>query len=249
MFWREEHSSAYQLLRAPAAKIWSEEERNWLNELSCFRTSNWIPERLLLDCFLRYFEVDRALFREALRIVAVISFRLKLIDNGQLGDLGGRCSFRGERWLEPDCTISQFTSALRALYVDDFSLMERFQQAHFNLKKTKRKELARYLLCKLEQRRAGGSIDWEMVTRSKGCTLEHINPNWEGIGNLTLMRFALNNGLGASKYEDKREHYQTSQFHITREIARRYARFEEAQISQRKEEIAKQICQIWRIDF
>ena len=246
------HWEILKKLQNPDLEIWSEEESDLLAEITWFRTGNCTPEEVLIGCFLQYFEAKREVFLHSLRMMAAVSFRLKISYCGfSVPEMNAKYAMLREKWKEPNFGAEEFKEDLKELYVDDEIFIESFQNTYFNLKKRKRKILARYILCRLERNLTDGEIDWKMVGRSFGCTLEHIHSNlgWDDIGNLTLLEYGINNPLGSSPYDYKREKYQGSRFQITKDLAQKYDTWGAPQIQDRKRELAEIAAQIWQIDF
>ncbi len=120
---------------------------------------------------------------------------------------------------------------LRAIRVED----DRFRESFATLSmdpKGRRKRMLRYLLSELERDLTGHPLDFG----HSDATIEHILPQNAGeayattfrdvdveryqsrLGNLTPLEAGLNRALGAAPFDEKREVYARSRFHLTREI-------------------------------
>ena len=151
---------------------------------------------------------------------------------------------------------------LRPVYVDDGAFENSF--AVYSLNPGRGKKLVKYILCLLEEGAGGVSRD----PATEPATIEHILPqnpsgDWfdsfsapeidaatNRIGNMTLLEWALNRGVGNAPYMAKRAAYEESSCALTREAAQMAPEeWTFAIMENRQRHLAQRATQVWRSDF
>ena len=77
---------------------------------------------------------------------------------------------------------------------------------------------------------------------------EKMEPLTWHIGNLTIFGRRANKKVGNSEYPEKKQKYAASQVLMTNEIAARYGKWEQQEIIDRAEHLAKKVVQVWTFD-
>jgi len=257
-----DHSAAvYAALRDPQDAIWNREEKEALAQLLMFNVRQ--PLAMLMACYAKYFESDRAAFTRILRAIAVVSFRYNVICNLQTHEQ--ERLYNEIAWNVSDGKLTQITDILLKLkdvYPDDFQFKASFAEKELRTTNSRNKKVVRYILFEIERQRSDQNFDFESATYN----LEHILPvspseGWEHIeeakqdrliyriGNMTPLEASRNRDLGNGDYASKRSVYAQSCFQITRAIAEHYDTWDEAKIEARQRQLANMAAGIWKIEF
>jgi hypothetical protein len=186
-------------------------------------------------------------FEKLLKLAVVLSFR---------HNIGGR---RAPGRMEPvyngaaiairEGAVSRTGEVFRAVrdaYVED----DVFHSA-FAVASVKASEVARYILCEIENRVSGRKLDWN---GEADCTIEHILPQsrrqpslGDRLGNLALLEGPINKAVGSKPYPKKREAYSGSRYATTRAIDAQ--QWDAQAIASRQRGMADLAVKIWRADF
>ncbi|MEO0835967.1 MAG: HNH endonuclease family protein, partial [Cyanobacteria bacterium J06642_3] len=144
------------------------------------------------------------------------------------------------------------------VYVPDEKFLQDFSYLSISTKGQKKK-LARYILRKLEEDASNTPIDED------GFSIEHILPESPGanwfenftdvqieefiyrLGNLTLLKPALNRQIGNETYSLKLNTYQRSVYTLTKNILAE--QWTANTIAARQEKLSQRAVSIWRADF
>lgn len=134
----------------------------------------------------------------------------------------------------------------------------------FSIASISKQKIARYYLRELEIAQAGNSSETIPNYDTNSVNLEHILPltpdsTWEKIfnqdemrsyqkriGNLALMASKLNSTIGNGRFEDKKEHYESSTFKFTKMISTSSSWDKEA-IDSRQRQMAIVAVQHWSL--
>jgi hypothetical protein len=251
----------YSALRDPQDVRWQVEERRALKQLVMFGVRQ--PLAMLLACYQRFFDAERASFTRLLQAIAVISLRYNVICN--LPTHEQETLYNDIAWKVSDGTHRSYPAvqaALRRVYPDDRQFKGAFAEKELRTTNSRNKKVVRYILFEIERQRSGQDFDFESATYN----LEHILPespseDWAYIeeakqnrliyrlGNLTPLETNRNRDLGNANYAAKRAVYETSDFQITKAIAERYETWDETKIETRQKHLADVAAAIWRINF
>lgn len=257
-----DHSAAvYAALRDPQDATWNADEKRALGQLLMFNVRQ--PLAMLMACYARFHETERAAFTRILKAIAVVSFRYNVICNLQTheqerlyNDIAVKVS-EGD-YLRPVDVIA----ALQEVYPDDKQFKGAFSEKELRTTNSRNKKVVRYILFEIERQQSGQDFDFESATYS----LEHILPEhpsgaWSyieeskqdrliyRIGNMTPLETGRNRDLGNADYDAKRAVYQQSAFRITQAVAEHYDSWDEQKIEARQRRLATVASGIWKIDF
>jgi hypothetical protein len=257
----DQSASIYAALRDPQDPSWSVEERKSLEQLLMFNVRQ--PLAMLLACYGKFFDSNRAAFTRVLKAVTVVSFRYNVICNLQTHDQ--ERIYNEIAWKVSAGTlasVSEVINALRDVYPEDEPFKAAFADKELRTTNSRNKKVVRYILFVIEHQRSGQDFDFE----SASYNLEHILPehpdeSWSyieepkqdrliyRIGNMTPLETKRNRELGNGDYASKRAVYEKSDFQITRAIAEHYEEWDEQKIEARQKHLAKLSAGLWRIDF
>ena len=229
--------------------------------LKTLRVTQWKP--LAMVACIKY-KPNSTDFKTLLQAIIAISYRYNVIAKMQTNEMEKVYSKAAiNLHNSQNHSIKNTINDLKDLYVNDEDFKKYFELKQFDTNNSNDKKMARYTLYKLESQISDGNLyDYET---DKG-TIEHILPesygeNWDDffskeeyernvymIGNLTLLEANKNNKDAANKpFEDKKEVYQTSKYHITNTIDD--INWTIAHIKNRQERLAKIATGIWKIQF
>ncbi len=257
----DQSASIYAALRDPQDPSWSVEERRSLEQLLMFNVRQ--PLAMLLACYVKFFDTNRAAFARVLKSVTVVSFRYNVICNLQTHDQ--ERLYNEIAWKVNAGTlasVSEVVNALRDVYPEDEPFKAAFADKELRTTNSRNKKVVRYILFVIEHQRSGQDFDFESASYNLEHILpEHPNESWSYIeeskqdrliyrlGNMTPLETKRNRELGNGDYASKRAVYEKSDFQITRAIAEHYEEWNEQKIEARQKQLAKLAAGLWRIDF
>lgn len=257
----DQSAAVYAALRDPQESLWNKEERAALEQLLMFNVRQ--PLAMLMACYDRFFENDRAAFTRIIRAVAVVSFRYNVICNLQTheqerlyNDIARNVSDGG--LVKP----ADVVAALREVYTDDAKFKAAFADKEFRTASSRNRKVVRYILFTIEHQLYGNDFDFE----SAAYNIEHILPEnpseaWAHIdeakqerlmyriGNMTPLETGRNRDVGNGGYTAKREVYARSCFQMTRAVAEHYDAWDEQKVEARQKRLADVAAGIWKINF
>lgn len=238
----------------PNETIWNEAEKIYLQELVDFKGGIAAQWGFLERSQSLFYEHQREIFTEILRMVSVISFRYKLspdpVPNARCNQI--YLELREDLQWQGNFGLPDMKKKLHKLYLDDDYLSKRLPQKLFKASDTAKKDLVRYIFCRIEEYKFGKTESWRELIAESEATIEHLTAKkWRGkLANMTLLEKDINNRAADWLFEYKREIYQQSRFQITRELHQKYQYFDgEEELDERQRELTELICQIWRIEF
>jgi hypothetical protein len=257
----DQSAAFYAALRDPQDAIWNADEKQALEQLLMFNVRQ--PLAMLLACYARFFEFERAVFTRIVKSVAVISFRYNVICNLQAHEQ--ERIYNNIAWKVSTGAFthqSDILAALREVYPDDSHFKAAFSEKELRTVSSRSKKVVRYILFEIERQRSGKDFDFESSTYN----LEHILPEhpseaWSHIqedkqdqliyriGNMTPLETSKNREVGNGDYASKRSVYEKSAFQITTAVAKHYETWNEQKIESRQKQLASMAAGIWKIDF
>ena len=257
----DQSAAFYAALRDPQDAIWNANEKQALEQLLMFNVRQ--PLAMLLACYARFFEFERAVFTRIVKSVAVISFRYNVICNLQAHEQ--ERIYNNIAWKVSTGAYthqSDILAALREVYPDDSHFKAAFSEKELRTVSSRSKKVVRYILFEIERQRSGKDFDFESSTYN----LEHILPEhpseaWSHIqeakqdqliyriGNMTPLETSKNREVGNGDYASKRSVYEKSAFQITTAVAKHYETWNEQKIESRQKQLALMAAGIWKIDF
>lgn len=252
----ENTSPYYTAFNYPADDIWDKEESAYLKVLELLNVTTCYP---LMIAAITYF--SRSEFKILIRELAAITFRYTMCD---LNPNEAERAFSKVANEVANKTIDNAKDAvllLKGIYVSDKNFELSFSTAHVNTKR--RKELAKYILVKIENQIANTDYHPEDAV----ATIEHILPEnpgniWEEtfsadiqadyiyrIGNLSLLEANINKKLDNNKlFADKLIAYKNSAYKLSSEYCN-YEKFDARTIALRQDRMAKLAKSIWKSSY
>ncbi len=258
----EQAAPVYAALHDPQDKLWNQDERDCLKQLSMFTVRQ--PLAMLMACHEQHYEAERSVFTRILRAVAIISFRYNVIcnlpshDQERLYNEIAR-NVSGKKY----ASTAELLSALGAVYPDDSLFKTAFAEKELRTTVSRNKKIVRWILFEIERQKYQQKFDSESATYS----IEHILPEhpseaWSAIdetkqdrmkyllGNMTPLETSRNREVGNKDYQTKLAVYQRSAFKMTQAIAEHYYdTWNEEKIESRQKQLANAAAGIWRFDF
>lgn len=226
----QSRSEIFAALNDPNHEFWVEraECKRPISELNLFRAKQMTP--LVMTAWERF---SREEFEKLLRVLAVITFRYTVVSRLNTNDLEPVYHAAAKAVAEGGVTSTrQVFEGLKSIYVDDEAFSQSFGRLDIDTS-GQRKQLVKYILCKLESDASGV----ERAHEIDPGTIEHILPEnasqaWEEafpadawskfvyrLGNLTLLEASTNRAIGNASYADKISQYAGSAYVLTRNVA------------------------------
>lgn len=237
----------------PEDEFWQKypEIRTSLKELKLFQIKQTSS---LFIAGLKHLDMDQ--FKKLADVCSVISFRYNVIGglnpNAQEVVYNQAALFVTEN--------KRFDMKLfQSIYVSDTNFVNYFSTKEFK-SSTRNHKIVKYLLSKIEDYQFKSGNNYE----NDAFSVEHILPensddswgdfNYDAInryvyriGNLTLLEKKYNRDAAQKSYLDKLKIYEKSNSKLTKVIAENYESWNESNISNRQEEMAKHAKSIWRV--
>lgn len=257
----EPRAELFAALDAPEHGYWAElpQAKVHVRELQIFRSRQMTP--VLFAAWKRLPDED---FVRLLKVMVVVSFRHTVVGSRNTNELEPAYHLAAKALLTGTASSpAQVFQMLRPIYGED----ERFRSdfADWTLDtRGQRKQLAKYVLCKLESDASGRPVDFE----TEPATIEHVLPenpaeSWDSVitpdrqldllyrvGNLSLLEPSLNRAVGNGLLRDKRGLYQQSRYRLSRDLdASAPEEWTVATIERRQQQLADRAVHVWRSDF
>ena len=244
----------YMAFQNPEDELWKsrKEIANAFGELKLFHIKQ------TLSLFIAaYYNLSDNDFEKLVKSCVVISFRYNVIGGLNPNEQEDAYNNIALKILE---TKKINISDLKTIYVTDENFETAFSNKNF--KNTDKNKIVKYILAKLEKYKFRNDISVE----SDLFTIEHILPEsadeaWGAfdneainrsvnrIGNLSLLEKKLNKNANNLKYEEKKGFYMESNCKLTSSMIEQFDEWNEANLSSRQKELAKDAKVIWRIQF
>ena len=252
----EEDMDTYLALTNPDASSWPPESRDFARLLRMFSVRQPFP--LLMTARRRFLDND---FNTLIRAIVMISFRYNVIGNFQTSEQERTYYAEADRISKGEhVKMGDVLQGLANVYPSDDTFRASFSEKVIGTAQSRNRRVVKYILCSLEKKKSGATIDFENDTIS----IEHICPqnpegNWQSfsdeevealssrLGNMTLLQIGQNKDLGNQEYAAKRPVYAASIFAITREVAEQNSDWTPERVTARQNALAATATSIWRV--
>jgi hypothetical protein len=257
----EPRAEVYSAFRDPNSPFWSDRRSvvEPLRELRLFRVTQIIPVVIAA-----YEKLDSDGFTRVLEMLVVLSFRYSVIGRQNTRSLEPAYSEAAIDILNGSAkTPRQIFDHLKVVYREDDSFMSDFREIEIEPSGV-RKNLAKYILLRLEQDASGRPNDFE----TDPATIEHILPEnpgtewkqhidqsrWDDLalrlGNLIPLESSRNRQVANADYGLKRVQYEGSSYNLAKDIADEAPEtWSDSHIVERQKKLAKRAAHVWRCDF
>ena len=249
----ENISQFYTAFNNPNDEIWDKEEGSHLKVLELLNVTTCYS--LMIAAIMNF---DRKEVKTLLRELAVITLRYNLSELNPNEAERVFSKVANEIANKTITTAKEATLALKGIYVQDKNFEQAFATVVVNTKR--KKELAKYLLVKIENQIANKDYQPEDAV----ATIEHILPEnpgsiWEDtfpvdiqddyiyrLGNYGLLEASINKKLDSNKsFAEKLLEYRKSAYKLCNEYCE-YEKFDPKAIALRQEKMARIAKSIWK---
>ncbi len=249
----ENISQFYTAFNNPNDEIWDKEEGSHLKVLELLNVTTCYS--LMIAAIMNF---DRKEVKTLLRELAVITLRYNLSELNPNEAERVFSKVANEIANKIITTAKEATLALKGIYVQDKNFEQAFATVVVNTKR--KKELAKYLLVKIENQIANKDYQPEDAL----ATIEHILPEnpgsiWEDtfpvdiqddyiyrLGNYGLLEASRNKKLDSNKsFAEKLLEYRKSAYKLCNEYCE-YEKFDPKAIALRQEKMARVAKSIWK---
>ncbi len=252
----EEDVDPYLALTNPEGAHWAPQLKTCAGLLSLFNVRQ--PFALLVAAR-RRFEDDE--FEILLRAMVVMSFRYNVICGQSTSEQERTYHKIAQRISAGELTsVQRVLELLRPLYPGDDTFRAAFAEKSLQIKQSRNRKVALYILCALEKQETGQEYD----RGSASLSIEHVLPQNPGqdwpftdeeaqgmvcrLGNMTLLNAAENRDIGNADFAAKRAAYGNSAFHMTQKIAEENAEWTPERIAERQKSMARVATAVWRVN-
>lgn len=253
----ERNAELYNALSNSSDPFWigNREQKKRIKEIELFRERQALP--LLLAA---YTHLSPEEFTKVLRIVSIITFRYTIIGGLHTNLKENIYNIAAVKISSGQIVrASETAHEVRQLYTSDVDFKNDFSTSTISTKRNKK--LIRYILFEIENQLSGTDTDYE----DSPASIEHILPEnsgaeWEEnfpisiqeafvyrIGNYTLLEEDKNRICGTRPFNEKKEIYQTSQYHITREV--NASEWNPNTLDRRQVRLATTATAVWRLSY
>ncbi len=254
-------SEIYAAINDVNHEYWNEytECRRPVRELNLFRAKQMTP--LVMAAWEK---LDKDEFAKLLKLLAVITFRYSVVSSLNTNDLepvyhlAAKAVHAGTAM-----TAGAVFNLLKPIYVEDDVVEQNFTRLDIETS-GQRRQLVKYILCKLESDASGAECAYE----TDPATIEHVLPEnpateWEQtfpaalwsrnvyrLGNLTLLEAGINRDIGNSPYAQKMLRYPQSGYFLTQSVVQQAPEaWTPEALAFRQARLAKRAVHIWRSAF
>lgn len=257
----ESRAELFAALGDSRHEYWMEHKgcQKYIRDLSLFRVRQMTP--LLLAAWEKFSKAD---FERTLKLVSTVAFRYTIVSGLNPNDLEPAYHYAAKAVLDGSATTPAVVfEKLRPIYVDDNKFEQDFSMLEVPTS-GQRKQLAKYVLCKLEEDIGSHPCDHE----TDPATIEHILPEnptepWEQVfpnerwdtyinrlGNLTLLESNRNREVGNKMYEEKLPAYADSAYALARRLPEEAPEQWTPELMEaRQRRMAERAVHLWRADF
>ena len=251
----DDGADVYMALQNPDDELWNgkPELSNALRELKLFQIKQ------TLSLFIAaYYHLDQAGFTRVVKSCSVISFRYNVIGGlnpNEQEDVYNTVA------LKINQTKQFILEDLKSIYVSNENFETAFSGKSFK-PSSRNHKIVKYIMSKLEKYKYRNDIP----DSSDLYSIEHILPqsadeNWGDfdsdainrcvyrLGNLTLLEKKLNKDVDVLEYADKKSIFSKSNCKLTATIPEEFNEWNEANVSARQREFAKDAKAIWQLQF
>lgn len=233
--------------------------KKYIRDLVLFRVRQMTP--LLLAAWEKFSNAD---FERTLKLVSVIAFRYTIVSGLNPNDLEPVYHYAAKAVLDGSAmNPAEVFDKLRPIYVDDDKFKQDFSMLEVPTS-GQRKQLAKYVLCRLEEDAGNRACDHEIDP----ATIEHVLPenpteSWESlfpherwdtyinrIGNLVLLESNRNREVGNKGYPEKLRAYSDSAYATARSLLPQAPeQWTPELLEARQRRLAERAVHLWRSDF
>jgi len=251
----DDGADVYMALQNPDDELWNgkPELSNALRELKLFQIKQ------TLSLFIAaYYHLDQAGFTRVVKSCSVISFRYNVIGGlnpNEQEDVYNTVA------LKINQTKQFILEDLKSIYVSNENFETAFSGKSFK-PSSRNHKIVKYIMSKLEKYKYRNDIP----DSSDLYSIEHILPqsadeNWGDfdsdainrcvyrLGNLTLLEKKLNKDVDVLEYADKKSVFSKSNCILTSTLPEEFNEWNEANVSARQREFAKDAKAIWQLQF
>jgi uncharacterized protein with ParB-like and HNH nuclease domain len=251
----DDGADVFMALQNPDDDLWNgkPELSNALRELKLFQIKQ------TLSLFIAaYYHLDQAGFTRVVKSCSVISFRYNVIGGlnpNEQEDVYNTVALKINQ-------TKQFAiEDLKSIYVSNENFETAFSGKSFK-PSSRNHKIVKYIVSKLEKYKYRNDIP----DNSDLYSIEHILPqsadeNWGDfdsdainrcvyrLGNLTLLEKKLNKDVDVLEYADKKSVFSKSNCILTSTLPEEFNEWNEANVSARQKEFAKDAKAIWQLQF
>lgn len=253
----EKAARVYVALIDTSQSYWNDFSLDAKNHMATLNLFKMIQMRPLLLSIMDKFSTRE--IEKTLKFLVAVSSRFLI--TGGLGGGALEAQFSDRAKEISNGTIStknDLKNAMEKSIPSDTSFRDSFKTASVS-----KQYLARYYLMTLENA-AKGEANPELIPNAdtSAVNLEHVLPrtlssDWEfnadqhraylkRLGNLAIMSTRLNSEIGNSSFENKKQHYESSDFILTSSIAENSS-WTEVEINERQERMADLAVDTWKV--
>lgn len=246
----------YLALISPELSDFSESDKNNLAVLRMFRVRQ--PYPLLLSAKREFKQKE---FSSLLRAIVVITFRYNTIGSYSPADQEKvYCEVAEKISSKEIIDLNDVWSYLKPIYIDDDRFYLDFSSKSINTSDSRSRKLVRYILCAIEKKISGTSLDFT----SDSLNIEHILPQnapdgWNGftseacmemvyrLGNMVLLQPSKNRDIGVEDYSEKIKVLSECTIKTTQLVANNYKEWSPEAIDRHQKNMALKAKSIWSV--
>lgn len=246
----------YLALISPELSDFSESDKNNLALLRMFRVRQ--PYPLLLSAKREFKQKE---FSSLLRAIVVITFRYNTIGSYSPTDQEKvYCEVAEKISSKEIIDLNDVWSYLKPIYIDDDRFYFDFSSKSINTSDSRSRKLVRYILCAIEKKISGTSLDFT----SDSLNIEHILPQnapdgWNGftseacmemvyrLGNMVLLQPSKNRDIGVEDYSEKIKVLSECTIKTTQLVANNYKEWSPEAIDRHQKDMALKAKSIWSV--
>lgn len=246
----------YLALISPELSDFNEADKTNLAILRMFRVRQ--PYPLLLSAKRKFTQKE---FSSLLRAIVVITFRYNTIGSYSPADQEKvYCAVAEKISSKEIIDLNDVWSYLKPIYIDDDRFYLDFSSKSINTSDSRSRKLVRYILCAIEKKISGTSLDFT----SDSLNIEHILPQnapdgWNGftseacmemvyrLGNMVLLQPSKNRDIGVEDYSEKIKVLSECTIKTTQLVANNYKEWSPEAIDSHQKDMALKAKSIWSV--